>query len=189
MGKKFTINKKKLKQRKKRGSYRDTGEKTAEELDKVFPGYEKLKSISRGVVEGDDDQDIDPLECDDCLIKDDIKETFKPPATWGVMMSKDKKIQRLFENKFRVNEEEKDPVEDIKGITKDMIKTLGGTNAEIGMEVYDRLMKIQDRAPEFIGLLAYMIEPITRSTGGLGEPVACWPSSRDAFAEYELDDS
>jgi len=163
MGKKYKLSKKVIDRRpKERGPYKekedDPLKSTEEERDELFPGWEEMGRLSRGVVE------------DTCGVEE---EDFVPPEKWGRLMSNDETTQKLFEqrlgslrSKFTQDSTELDP-EDVKNV---LVSRLA-----------DRMQRIQDRHPQFLSLLTYLVEPLTLRDGEemlTGESKANTPFSK-----------
>ena len=173
MGNKFTIKKSKIRKRpKKRGKYKPKPKdpnkpRTVDELDAVFPGHKEHTRLARGIVEEDEaDPDNDDTE-------DDKKEICLPsklidviPENWGKLMTSNKLIQEQFEdrlNKERTKFSKGDQSKNMDPKTKEALEDLWMDTTDgkaMQHDLADRLQKIQDKDPEFLKHLSYLVGPI-----------------------------
>ena len=162
MGKSFKISKSKLKKRPKdRGKYKKKPydpkkPRTNDELDAIYPGYKEMSRLSRGILELDSDED-DKSAGDGDDKTEDVIENFIPPKNWGRLMSDNKKTQLLFEEKLSQQRAKfKDGLDDSKDIWDDMFSD----SSNIEQELSDRLQTIQDKDPQFVKNLTFLVSPI-----------------------------
>lgn len=178
MGKKYTLKKSIVKKRpKKRGKYREKPydpkkPSTQEEKDEIFDGYEDFARLQKGIVETDQTERDDKQRDKTRSQREKTKrkrteqtqmESFIPPEKWGRLMSDKKSTQLLFEERLKYQREKFGGVKDEKQAAKDVWGSINSDESKLESELATRLQKVQDESPDFVRLLAYLVEPLLDS--------------------------
>ena len=157
MGKKYTLKRSIVKKRpKKRGKYKKKPHdpkkpKTQAEKDEVYPGYEDMNRLAKGIVESDEDEDTEEAS---------LMESFIPPENWGRLMSDRKQTQLLFEERLKTQRARFGNGRSEEQVADDVWDSMKSDESSLEDELSTRLQKVQDRSPEFVRLLTYLVEPI-----------------------------